>query len=91
MLEDRLLRLVSRTPGNCTRRTATVTISAPEASWAAAIISGDGYLPVPTMRRDRNVRPAIVRGVSMLTATDEVDDLYLVAPWRRRSSRRPLS
>ena len=31
------------------------------------------------MRRERNVRPAIVRGVSMLTAADEVDDLHLVA------------
>ena len=52
-------------PGNCTRRTATVTISAPEASCAATITSGEGYLPVPTMRRERNVRPAIVRGVSI--------------------------
>src|SRR5262245_26879301 len=44
-----------------TRRTATVTISAPEAAWACCMTAGDEYLPVPTMRRDANDLPAIVK------------------------------
>jgi len=48
-----------------TRRTATVTISAPDAACACAITACDGYLPVPTIRRDLNVRPAIVNGMSV--------------------------
>jgi len=35
-----------------TRRTATVIISAPEASCACTMMAGDEYLPVPTMRRE---------------------------------------
>ena len=62
-----------------TRRTATVTISAPEASCACIITACDGYLPVPMIRREVNVRPAIVSGSMRLSATDEVDDLDLVA------------
>src|ERR1043165_10062601 len=64
-----------------TRRTATVTMSAPDASCACAITACDEYLPVPTMRRDRNVRFAIVKGVSTmaLSATHEIDDLDAVA------------
>jgi hypothetical protein len=42
-----------------TRRTATVTISAPEARCASFISSWLRYFPVPTMRREVNVRPAI--------------------------------
>ena len=44
-----------------TRRTATVTISAPEASMAAAVSGPSLYLPVPTMRRERKRRPAMTR------------------------------
>src|SRR6185503_16435416 len=62
-----------------TRRTATVTISAPEASCACTITGLDGYLPVPMIRREVNVRPAIVSGSMRLPAADEVDDLDLVA------------
>ena len=36
-----------------TRRTATVIISAPEASCACTITAGDEYLPVPTKSRER--------------------------------------
>ena len=50
-----------------TRRTATVTISAPEASTAAAFSSKLLYLPVPTIRREVKVRPATVQ-VSALHA-----------------------
>jgi hypothetical protein len=50
-----------------TRRTATVTISAPDASTAAAFCSKLLYLPVPTMSRDVKVRPATIQ-VSLLAA-----------------------
>src|SRR5581483_1392276 len=62
-----------------TRRTATVTISAPEASCARTITAGDGYLPVPTISRDVKVLPAITR-LSMASASaDEIHDLNLIA------------
>ncbi len=51
-----------------TRRTATVTISAPDASSAAAFCAKLLYLPVPTMRRDVKVRPATVQ-VSLASLT----------------------
>src|ERR1035438_8310881 len=44
-----------------TRRTATVTTSAPEAAWQRAISGKLLYLPVPTNRREWKVRPAMVR------------------------------
>src|SRR5436190_4424330 len=62
-----------------TRLTATVTISAPDASWAFTITAGDEYLPVPTIRRDANDLPAMTR-LSMSSSTaDEIDDLDAVA------------
>ena len=42
-----------------TRRTATVIMSAPDASCACTMTAGDEYLPVPTMSRDANVLPAM--------------------------------
>src|SRR5690348_2030186 len=50
-----------------TRRTATVTTSAPDASMARIISSLERYLPVPTSRRERNTRPPMVRGTSVTT------------------------
>src|SRR3954463_7919762 len=44
-----------------TRRTATVTISAPDASTAAAFSWRLLYLPVPTIRREVKLRPATVQ------------------------------
>src|SRR3954451_8624980 len=44
-----------------TRRTATVTISAPEAATAAAFCSKLLYLPVPTMSREVKLLPATVQ------------------------------
>jgi hypothetical protein len=44
------------------RRTATVTTSAPEASWQATMTVFDGYFPVPTNRRERKVRPEMTSG-----------------------------
>src|SRR5688572_16470790 len=69
-----------------TRRTATVTISAPEASTAAAFSSKLLYLPVPTISRELNLRPATVQlSVSIpgrtvtSAASDEMDDFIFVA------------
>ena len=69
-----------------TRRTATVTISAPEASTAAAFSSKLLYLPVPTISRELKVRPGngpvigldvLLRGHS--APSDEMHDLERVA------------
>lgn len=51
-----------------TRRMATVTMSAPEASRASRMRGRVLYLPVPTMRRDLSVLPATTREVSFTTA-----------------------
>src|SRR5262245_440685 len=69
-----------------TRRTATVTISAPDASCARCMMECDEYLPVPTISRDLKVRSAIVkvsatfnpRALALLTAPHEVHDFDLV-------------
>src|SRR5690242_10351760 len=52
-----------------TRRTATVTTSAPDASMARIISSLERYLPVPTSRREWNTRPPMVSGMSFTTST----------------------
>src|SRR3990172_3267883 len=44
-----------------TRLTATVTTSAPDSSSDFFIISFEGYLPEPTMRRDEKVLPPILK------------------------------
>ena len=65
-----------------TRRTATVTMSAPDAACACVMTACDGYFPVPTISRDLNVRPAITKGVSVTTrcsSTNEVHDLNGIA------------
>src|SRR5579859_7085950 len=56
-----------------TRRTATVTISAPEAAWARAISWKLRYLPVPTIRRDLKARPAITRSSDIGVSTKILD------------------
>src|SRR6185312_13308637 len=48
-----------------TRRTATVTISAPEASIASLVSGPSLYFPVPTINRDPNVRPAITNSLML--------------------------
>src|SRR6266702_2365057 len=61
-----------------TRRTATVTTSAPEASIAFWVSTKSLYLPVPTHRRDRNSTPAMVNLSSfmrLLASADKPDDL----------------
>src|SRR6266536_6676492 len=54
-------------PGRLTRRTATVTISAPEASMASRMFSKDAYFPVPTIRRDLNSLPPSHSDVSYIS------------------------
>src|SRR3954468_20326755 len=68
-----------------TRRTATVTISAPEASTAAAFSSRLLYLPVPMISREVKVRPATgqvsgctVAGRFTSAASDEMHDFVVV-------------
>src|SRR6188474_2315265 len=63
-----------------TRRTATVIISAPDASCACTMTAGDEYLPVPTISRDVNVLSAIVNlSTVALPSADEIDDFHLIA------------
>src|SRR5687768_6398372 len=73
-----------------TRRTATVAMSAPDASCARAITACDEYLPVPMISRDANVRPAMTNGESviqkipnpksqLLTTANEVHDFHRIA------------
>ena len=45
------------------RRSATVTISAPDAASARRVSSSSLYLPVPTMSRERQLLPASDKGV----------------------------
>src|SRR5436190_22022967 len=76
-----------------TRLTATVTISAPDASCALTITACDEYFPVPMMRRDENVLPEMEK-VSMLvrptlSATYEIDDLDLIALAHNAAVKRP--
>src|SRR6187402_1753207 len=85
--------MVKRSGGRCssrfsfagsvmlTRRTATVTISAPDTSTACRVWANEAYLPVPTMSRDRKLLPARTKGSSpaISAAPHEVDDLHRVA------------
>src|SRR5947209_2983919 len=75
-----------------TRLTATVTISAPDASCAFTITGGELYLPVPTMSREEKVLSAMV-SLSMvlsalLSAADEVHDLHPIAVADERLAER---
>src|SRR5436190_11480092 len=67
--------------GRLTRRTATVMISVPDASWASRMTSIVEYLPVPTISRDVNSLPPRTRFVSYipLPSTHRPNDLHLVA------------
>src|SRR2546423_5051178 len=55
-----------------TRRTATVTTSAAAASIASIICAFEAYLPVPTISRERNSRPAIVNGCGSVIVAEEI-------------------
>src|SRR5437867_3069582 len=72
-----------------TRRTATVTTSAPDASMAFWVSTKSLYLPVPTQSRERNSMPAIVNRSSfmlyVLSTTDEPDDFHAVPVAQRRT------
>src|SRR5687768_16698340 len=73
-----------------TRRTATVTISAPDASTAAAFCSTLLYLPVTTISREVKVRPATVQlsalicsGAFTSASADDPDDFIIVPVFDR--------
>src|SRR5205807_837041 len=74
-------RIDSPLPGSATRRTATVTISAPDSSIACFMTSFEAYLPVPTMSRELKSLPPSTRFVSyiLLPSAHGSDDLDLVA------------
>src|SRR2546426_1182904 len=76
-----------------TRRTATVTTSAPDASMAFWVSTKSLYLPVPTQSRERNSMPAIVNRSSfmlcVLPTADEPDDFHAV-PVAQRCAREGL-
>src|SRR3990172_2797356 len=66
--------------GRLTRRSATATISPPDASCACFMISIVAYLPVPTISRDENSLPPRTRFVSlMLAAPHRSYDFHPVA------------
>src|SRR5437762_2949805 len=97
-------RIDSPLPGRLTRRTATVTISAPDSSCAWRMISLLPYLPVPTMSRDVKSLPPSTRFVSCIStppahvaarlaarpATHGSDDLNAVALAQRHRRVRGL-
>src|SRR5262249_13274388 len=68
-----------------TRRTATVTISAPDASTARRVSAKERYFPVPTVRREGYSRQARTKGsvIRVSAASDEVNDLDGVAVAQR--------
>src|SRR5437773_10775000 len=62
-------RMESPLPGRLTRRTAMVTISAPDSSCAWRMISLLAYLPVPTISREVKSLPPSTRFVSCISIT----------------------
>src|SRR5690349_8665083 len=62
-----------------TRRTATVTISAPDASSAARVCAMSRYLPVPTKSRDANRCAPIEKASSISSSAYELHDLESIA------------
>src|SRR6266511_3576786 len=67
-----------------TRRTATVTISSPEASIARLVSAKSLYFPVPTLSRDRYSLPASTNGSFIyprpgLATADEMHNLDRIA------------
>src|SRR3989442_9452565 len=77
-----------------TRRTATVTTSAPDASMAFWVSTKSLYLPVPTKSGEGNRMPAIVNRSSFmlcaLPTADEPDDFHAV-PVAQRCAREGLT
>ena len=61
-MNSRMFANGSFLPLKSARRKATVTISAPLASSASRMTSGEENLPVPRIRRERKVRPAMTKG-----------------------------
>src|SRR5207245_3141339 len=84
-------RIDSPLPGRLTRRTATVTISAPDSSCAWRMISLLEYLPVPTMSRDVKSLPPSTRFVSCISTTSHgPNDFHAVTVAQRHRGVRRL-
>src|SRR5919201_229382 len=82
---------VMSSPGspNSMRRTATVTIAAPEARTASRIVSKLSYFPVPRMRREPKLRPAIVTLSSMLVPSASMTQIRFSGRGLVTASQRP--
>src|SRR6266700_3915178 len=81
---SRMVRLAGSSRSS--RRRATVTSSAPEASRAASMSSSVRYLPVPRNSRDRSSTPAMTSGSEVrVVATD----YRLRAEWTPVREARP--
>src|ERR1044071_911915 len=76
-------------PLKSARRKATVTISAPLASRASRISSGDENLPVPRISLELNSRPAIFNFVAVGDTRDRIGGRREFAnpAWARRMER----
>src|SRR5437667_11927052 len=63
-----------------TRRTATVIISAPDASCALTMTAADAYLPVTTRRREEKLLSAMIKlsEFMRLPPADKLDDFNLI-------------
>src|SRR5437870_3192814 len=61
-MNSRMFAKGSFLPLKSARRSATVTSSAPLASRASRMVSGEENFPVPKMRRERKIRPAMING-----------------------------
>ena len=62
-------------PLKSARRKATVTISAPLASSASRMASGEENFPVPMMSRERKIRPAMTSGWFESDIPDNLENL----------------
>src|SRR3989304_229357 len=67
-----------------TRRTATVTMSAPEASITRLVSAKSLNFPVPTIRRDFSSIEPMRKRSSAIPASDEVDDFNPIPLLDRR-------
>src|SRR3954468_16456589 len=77
-MKSRILTNGSPLPERSARRSATVTISVPLASSAAAIAWFDENLPVPSSSRERKARPAMMSGswsTGMLETCEDAERL----------------
>src|SRR5580704_19338501 len=71
-MNSRIFANGSFLPLKSARRKATVTISVPLADKASRMLSGEGNFPVPKIRRESKVRPAMTNGRLICDMVDNV-------------------